>query len=689
MAGCLVFVGACQAQDDDFFDNPPFGEREIDKLPKSKWALSQERRSWNEPATGHEFHLALYPKDTYRCGATCLEQLCVIEAWCPEDESGPATLVLSDHMGAELWREEADWLWSNQRMRARWLPVWRGRPGHLSMQREGETLAACEANLDSGLGGWFEVQAEQPVDPINAGIALVPKWITLAEDSEVRVAFTTSLPPVAELAVTAEFTSAGGAARPPSGWRQGSQNGARVEFAMDADEPGTLTVTAQDAGRELASLTHTILPVKTRPPESFGARKQRLDYLAQVRIGEDEWAPWEEVWQGQKQTDVVTDFPGRPVHLVFWRGCSYVPCWAFGDAWLTHEWLEAEPDFYGAEDCVEPLMDKDCTYSNAEIAASTPARAVVRWTYRLVDLNVKWVREEHAEEIYTIYPDGIGTRRLLAFIQPGWHENQEFIAINRPGARPWEALDFEAMTFLSTAGDREEVNWPLPRLDVDRWPDIIARVNMRNAPDVFQVSNDDYPTIKTWGEPYVDDPEPDRHRKPDIFNWYPHWPVTRNMRTSWVDDPARCARQPTHSNLVNIVDTYLEKHDDCTEWLWLIGVAPEDEERLRAVAANWLRPGELRVLSGGLEPDGYSQRDRAWRLRAPAPARRARLRLTAPEGHALVNPAVIIEGWQGGAEVETRPPADRVCIGREGDALVIWIEGTFARRLRLRVTPER
>jgi hypothetical protein len=328
-------------------------------------------------------------------------------------------------------------------------------------------------------------------------------------------------------------------------------------------------------------------------------------------------------------------------------------------------------------------MDKDCVYSDVQIAASTPARVVLNWSYRLLDFEQKWIRGEHAVETFTLYPDGIGTRRLLAYIQSGWHETQEFIGVLPPGARPSECFASEAVTFLSTAEHRETVDWPLPRMDVDGYPDLIARVNMRAGGSVFQVSNDTYPTIKVWAEPYVDDPE--GHRKPDIFNWYPHWPVTRGMRTSWLDDPAKYSRQPTHCNLLNIVDTAYEKHEDCTEWLWLVGLAPDDESLLRAVAANWLQPGELTVVSGDVQSEGYSQRDRAYRLKAEPDTRGCVLRIEPPVGQPLVNPALLIEGWKGGARVRVAPAAESVSVGQENGRLVVWVAGLFPEGTEMRL----
>jgi hypothetical protein len=365
-----------------------------------------------------------------------------------------------------------------------------------------------------------------------------------------------------------------------------------------------------------------------------------------VYVNLTETVPWADLWRGMKQHDVVVDFPGRPYRFVFWRGTSYVPCWAFPNAWLTYEWLEAEPDHYGAVGCVEPIMDKHCQYSRVRIVESSPARVVVHWRYALTDLHCKIIKDEWADEYFYLYPDAIGTRKLVAWISGwAWHENQEFIILNRPGARPWQAVEPQAVTFMSTAGDTARPVWPCPRFSVGSWPDCIARVNMRDQPNPFQATADDSTQIKVWAEPYLD--------KPGLFNCYLHWPISHGIRTTWLEDPADFHR-PTHSNLVNIVSDPEVREEDHRIWV-----------------------------------KGYDLMQRAYLLRASASTRACRLTIVPEEGAPIINPAVVIEGWDGDARVTV--PGRRVAVmtGRErgGEDLVIWLRGRFEEPVALRLSP--
>lgn len=166
--------------------------------------------------------------------------------------------------------------------------------------------------------------------------------------------------------------------------------------------------------------------------------------------------------------------------------------------------------------------------------------------------------------------------------------------------------------------------------------------------------------------------------KPDIFNSYPHWPVTRGMLTSWLDDPALFAN-PTHSNLANLVNDPIERADGRSDFLWLIGMEhtpfPQEATEARACGGCWLEPGDVRVVSGATYT-GYSQQERAYMLIAGAEARNCRLELIPAAGTPVRNPALIIKGWNGDASV-TFAGALSVRTGREGDALVIFVDGTF------------
>ena len=198
-------------------------------------------------------------------------------------------------------------------------------------------------------------------------------------------------------------------------------------------------------------------------------------------------------------------------------------------------------------------------------------------------------------------------------------------------------------------------------------------VNLGSGPKPFQVAPEPPSAIKVWADPYLD--------KPDLFNSYPHWPVTRGMVTSWLSDPAQF-RLPTHSNLLNLVDAPVASRDEVKEWLWLVGMAETPQEAV-AAAACWLRPGRIEALAGVAE-GAFEPAGRAYHIRRTQGSRAVAFGLVPGAGAAVVNPAFIVEGWPGPARVDV-PGAIEVRAGHEGDRLVVWARGEFARRVVVRV----
>ncbi|HJN18982.1 MAG TPA: hypothetical protein QGH10_26015 [Armatimonadota bacterium] len=430
--------------------------------------------------------------------------------------------------------------------------------------------------------------------------------------------------------------------------------------------------TEVDAGLALRSPLQSvsILHEGPIPDITFGASYADLRYTRPIKVG-DETRTWDEIWSGSEKRDVVVSWPDSVARFVFWRGVNYVGCWALPEAWLTYEWLEAEPDFYGARGCVEPLQDKNCEHSKVEIIHSSPARVVVRWSYKLVDVDVRWIRGEHAEETFTFYPDGTGTRYLRAFVEPGWHENQEFIMINRPGRRPSDALDPQAITFYSPSGERQTPHWPKPGLDISDWPQVISIVNIKGGPRPFMVTPNAPRQVKMWADPYID--------KPDIFNCYPHWPLTRGMETSWLEDPA-LYEHPTHSNLVNLVNDPIRESDGEEDYVWLIGTVDRAADVLDA-ARCWIEPGEVEVVAGRGTAE-YSQAERAYVLAGVAPGE---IVVTPAPDAPIVNPAFLVLGGMARGLIGTVEGAEETRVAVEGIRTIIWAKGTFAEPFRVRL----
>jgi len=699
---CLLALLASLPAAGQLTDSYTYGNRPIDKLPKSHYARPEDETDWAEPPLPSDHGLALHPKDLFRIGEGGLERLCVVEAWAPETTGQGAGYGLSlvERPDGVRWQTSPDWLGPNRRMRPYWLPVGSGGRQYLELAGPGgrggmPAAAAAECDLADGAPEAL-IEAEPATSPheADAGLALLSSDELLAvrgETLRLRVAVrpddltsgvSASLqPPHLRVAVRPDdLTSEVSASlqpphlaprtlarRPVHGMRA-----LRLDTARWPGSPCELTVQVRAGDDILAERRLRVHLLEALPQIAFGARYADLRYTLPVTDG-DTQRSWDDLWGGSGKRDVVVSFPGSDARFVFWRGASYVGCWALPEAWLTYEWLEAEPYFYGAVDCVEPIMDKDCRYSRAEIVASTPARTVVKWSYALMDFEQKIIRDEHAEEIFTFYPDGIGTRLLRGSYRSGWHETQEFIVINRPGRRPSQALDPQAITFLSPSGERQAPVWPKPGFSLDGWPQVISIVRLGNGPFPFMVTPDAPSQVKVWADPHLD--------KPDLFNCYPHWPVTRGMLTSWLTDPADFAR-PTHCNLANLVSAPIRDTPDEKDFVWLIGVSAEEQQALDA-ARCWLKPGRIEPLEG-LASAEYRQVERAYVLRPADGARALRFTLVPDDGAPIVNPAFVIEGWEGPADLRMAG-AESVTHGRERGKLVVSIEGRVRQRTEVEV----
>jgi len=665
--------GLCLAQVEDTTPAwSTFGTREIDKLPRSTYA----EPLWGEPSWYYGSSplpegpvVAVHAKPSFRAGPNGLERLCVVEAAVPDSHRQNGTLRFT--AGPDIWQHKATWLAPKTRYRALWVPVGSGDIA-AELLVGGRLMARTGFAVTEGApAGLFDVRVLREPVYVDNGYGLMPADHLLARAGQsVRVRFA-CLPAGPGMAkVSATLKDGQGAV---VGALQGVINLDRTTvtsntLATSDLRPGDYSLKLEarlPAGDTIVERRRLTVVEPTLDP-GFGARYADLRYTNPVYVSREATASWDSLWQDSGLRDVVITFADSDRRFVFWRGTSYVPCWAYNSSWLTYEWLEAEPDYHGAVGCVEPIMDKGCKYSRARIVSSTPARVVVHWSYALTDFEQKIIQDERADEYYVFYPDGVGVRKLIGWIKSGWHENQEFIALNRPGNAPHKSLDPQAVTLMTVDGRSERMMWPRPFADIDGWPHVISTVNIPGRPSPFMVVNDGQVDLKVWSDPYVD--------KPGLFNTYIHWPVSRGIRTTWLDDASDWHR-PTHSNLVNIVSQEEERTEGCSIWYWLIGAANREAD-IRGFSACWLSPGI--VQAQGASFTEYDQSQRAYILQATDRADSITVTVK-PDGAEIVNPAFVITGaghWLRTAQCEG---ARRVEMGREsdGDDLVVWVEGRF------------
>jgi hypothetical protein len=111
-----------------------------------------------------------------------------------------------------------------------------------------------------------------------------------------------------------------------------------------------------------------VMPSGPSGPGRFGAYYTRLRYYEE----------WDALWPVAEHPDVVVQFDGSPVRVVFWRGLRYSPAWVTENGlWLADQSGESGND----EGCVEHMQDIHTKYSHVRIVESSPARVVVHWRY--------------------------------------------------------------------------------------------------------------------------------------------------------------------------------------------------------------------------------------------------------------------------------------------------------------------
>ena len=185
-------------------------------------------------------------------------------------------------------------------------------------------------------------------------------------------------------------------------------------------------------------------------------------------------------FSGKTGHAVIVEFDDKPWRFVFWDKAQYVGCVDVGDdVWFTPEWCETNsPNDLTA---MSLIMDKQLRWSRVQILEAGPARARVKWSYTLPDMRYRIFHgDTRAEEIYTVYPDGVAVREVVLW--PGTKNNHggnanlwqvaEWILVNGAGSNPLEVMEMPTpFTLRSGTGEVINVPWPLPANDFEPFCD--------------------------------------------------------------------------------------------------------------------------------------------------------------------------------------------------------------------------
>jgi len=395
---------------------------------------------------------------------------------------------------------------------------------------------------------------------------------------------------------------------------------------------------ASASGQELQNTDIQLLPSGTEGAAPFGAYYTKLLYEPE----------WDKLWPVNNVADVVVRFDDKEPRFIFWRGTSYIPCWAtFKGAWFTNEFFERGGGAKsGTISMVEPMSDKQCRYSNVRIIENNEARVVIHWRYAptdldynmaFVDKNTNW--GDWADEVYVIYPDAVSIRKAALFTSAlnEWIEYQESIVVNQPGTFPEDNINYDAVTLLNLKGQSKNYTWTDeggPGLKDPPEGFCIQKVNFKSEYKPFTVVNPEEVTVDSYSG----------HAPGSHFNFWNHWPVSQSKSDTRV---AGSSLRPSHSSLSHLTWKAYEEDKNSRTWIMMHGMTNADDDQLVLLAKSWINPPHLKITHGAFKDEGYDPSQRAYIISSAGTSEKSSvgIELRADEGSPVVNPAFLIKNW--------------------------------------------
>jgi hypothetical protein len=422
----------------------------------------------------------------------------------------------------------------------------------------------------------------------------------------------------------------------------------------------------------------------------FGAHYCRLEYDTQ----------WDKLWRTGAYSDILIRFDLLPVNLLFWRGTNYGAVWVTENGLLMGDQsVERAGPGKSVWGCPEHMSDKQCRYSSVRIIENNAARIVLHWRYALADVKYIIFGEdpetnwgEWAEEYYTIYPDGVATRKQVLWSHHLSHEWQETIVLHQPGTRPEDNIELEALTVANMEGESNTYSWAHHpgRIFVEPEDANIQITNLKSEFRPFLIL-EPKAGIKLVAGPA------DKERS--YFTWWNHWPIAQLPSDG---TNAIAPDRPSHSSLSqSIEESPVIKHDPMNNTFTavsLIGITEKPIKELVPLARSWNDPAALNIPGKGFTYEGYDIYQRAYVLNSNQNKDQNILNfeLAASKKSPIVNPCFVIKNW-GFSEVELVLNGKKI---KEGDTfrfgykneinrtdLIVWILLSDNKPLMLSITP--
>ena len=420
------------------------------------------------------------------------------------------------------------------------------------------------------------------------------------------------------------------------------------------------------------------MPSGPEGPGEFGAVYTRLNYAPE----------WERHWRVGEFPDILVRFDDSPSRIVFWRGTNYGACYVSENGlWAGDQSLENNTNTTG---CFEHMADKKCEFSTAKILESNDARVVVHARYASVGIDGKFLNPDPvtgwglwSDEYFTIYPDGVAVRYVVATNHNGGGQWQETLLYNQPGMRPEDTVDMKALTLANEKGESHTYSWedgpPL------KWKD-------GNSPErYFRVPADPNIQIvnfRSQWKPFLIFEKPVKiegfgigpSRDYSMFPCWNHWPVAQlpnDGRKAIISD------RPSHFSLTSSLPV-VRREAGSSKAMFLYGMTDQPIENLAPLSRSWNAAPAATLAGSGFEGGAYEKSQRAYVFNAKAPtAGPLEFSLEATPDSPIHNPAFVVKNW-GSRPAKLTIDGKQIPRGKdlrfghnktaEGTDLVVWLK---------------
>jgi len=415
--------------------------------------------------------------------------------------------------------------------------------------------------------------------------------------------------------------------------------------------------------------------------EEFGAVYTRLRYAPE----------WEHHWRVGEYSDILVRFDESPSRIVFWRGMNYSASYVSENGlWSGDQSLEVNSAEKG---CFEHMADKRCERSSAKIVENNDARVVVHARYACIAIDGSFLIYRNqtdtdtgwgiwADEYYTIYPDGVTVRHMVAVNHNGSGQWQETILFNQPGSRPEDTVEIEALTLANIKGESHTYSWengpPIkwsPNAEERMFPEPsganIQMMNLRSQWKPYIIFEPNTP-IESFGIP----PSLDYSK----FPCWNHWPVAQvpnDGRKVIVSD------RPSSFTLAN-AKVKIHRNENSSYLTMLYGMTDQPAASLAPLSKSWNSAPVVTLTSAGFEGGAFDKSQRAYVFsRTDTNAGELVFTLDADEDSPVYHPAFVVKNWGKQAATLTLdgqdiPHGKDFRLGHhrtvDGTDLVVWVK---------------